>query len=106
MLYNTEQAVALAKMMEVAALDFKAALKKERAAERNHGQSSGRDDEGGIGTPVKAAPSNGGSDSASLSSSPMSVESRDTDEGTDDDSDGGGHRTGDADSDELSILNF
>jgi hypothetical protein len=107
--YKTDQPVALAKMMQGAALEFKAALKRERdanksAADLRLSQMRGSlddDDAAGMGALAPSGGSRfGGSDHSSSSggsrfggsdhsgasstaSSPVSVESRDTDEGTD-----------------------
>jgi hypothetical protein len=106
--YKTDQPVALAKMMQGAALEFKAALKRERdanksAADLRLSQMRGSLDGDGAAGVGALAPSGGsrfgGSDHSSSSggssrsssssgasstaSSPVSVESRDTDEGTD-----------------------
>ena len=112
-LYKTDQAVALAKTMEVAALDFKAALKKERKADKSaadlrlsqmRGGSFSHDNdqaEAVCSSTVEAVKSD--SRNSSLEVSHVSVESLDTDEGTesdDDDVDGGVSGTS---SDALSI---
>ena len=94
MLYKTEQAVALAKTMEVAALDFKAALKKERKADksaadlrlsqmRGESLSHDKDQAKAVDRTVEAATSD--SSNSSLGVSHISIESLDTDEGTESD---------------------
>lgn len=91
-MYKTEQAVALAKTMEVAALDFKAALKKERRADKSaadlrlsqmRGESFSRDDDQAEAVRGEAEAVASDGSNSSLGVSHVSIESLDTDEGTD-----------------------